>query len=85
MKLFRAEISELATFAKSMTSDRNSALLPANVDLPSPYSEVFAAIENCEIARWLNVNEPYILCKVSSFSKTNSSKLLGIMSSKCHN
>ena len=58
MKLFLAKIFELATFAKSTTSDRNSALLPANVDLRPPYSEVFAAIENCEIARWLNVHEP---------------------------
>ena len=76
MKLFRAKISELATFAKSMKSDRNSALLPSNVDLRPPYSEVFAEIKNCEIARWLNVNEPYNLCKVSRFSKTNSPKLL---------
>ena len=69
MKLFRAKISELATFAKSMTSDGNNALLPAKVDLRPPYSEVFPAIENCEIARWLNVNDPYILCKVSRFFK----------------
>ena len=36
MKLFPAKISERATLQKSMTSERNSALLPANVDRRPP-------------------------------------------------
>ena len=32
MKLFPAKISERVTLQKSMTSEGNSALLPANVD-----------------------------------------------------